>query len=410
MENLLQIELERLRRSTFSRDLPEDLIDRLLVGLTKPELEEALFVPGMVPTELETKRMNVIGGLRGLGFVVTGGRKGGPVYQILDWEKPQPKPGIETWNEDDRSLLDVLPTIFPVVTPKLWYTIRDRRLKTSDYRRFLHEVSPLKIFSYDLAQNEGLYYETQGQACIMIKKNKNQPIFSILNLNMGVPILSSVVTLLQPVSVRPIKIVDIDKDQIAELREKYPKGSPYSAEEAIYRTKDIFEMKPWGSSSRSEIRRRNRDLEIEEVRGAEVAQEWLVDCWKKFNEKRQRQLSIVRDYKSILYDFDEKRTFIGFRGDIPVGFQNYEQIDMTYAVMMTEKAFNRGEMPYGKPWTTDGMIYRIFSRLHEEGVEFVQGGQIMGGTQGLADHKRKLASEIVSCYSFDTGVYRQSED
>ena len=76
--------------------------------------------------------------------------------------------------------------------------------------------------------------------------------------------------------------------------------------------------------------------------------------------------------------------------------------------MITEKAFNRGEMPRGTPWTTDGMIWKVFSRLHEEGVLWVQGGLITGGTQGLADRKRKLSIETLICHSFDTGLGREN--
>lgn len=381
---------------------------RLLVeGASKSDLE-ALFEGGK--EEREVGRMNLVGGLRSVGFEILGGRKGGDIYKIIGWSERPEQETIRNWSNDDLSTKHRVESS-PVISKRIEPELRRHMSRVSEDRQILHENSVLQLLSYEAGSGAFFTEFNDGRACVVVRKFKERPIWKIVNLDASPRSLLNLAQELGSISYKPVRIVNLDLEDAQLMRSELPQGQIETAKQAIVETREIVEMKGWSKTDRWNIRRNAQDTEIIVVKeGGEAIQHTVIDEWRKIVEKKQRQLSITRDYNATFWDLESKTTFLGFRSGLPVCLQIVDENVTTspprIVSQLVEKSLNYRSQPGGRSGTADFNLWSACDWLWRSGVELFNLGHIAGGTEGLASHKMKVARHIVTLVSFRTPFQR----
>lgn len=384
-------------------------------GISKDDLEADL--GGETKEEKELRRMNFVGSLRALGFQVLGGRVGTRGhYQVIGWEEKKEAPGIPAWDEESKARIADIHKLSPV-TRSSWQDLYSHQgTKQSEERRWLHENSAMEVLCYEVGgySSRGFFYDfPSGNRTVVVQKFRDRPVFKIVNLDATALELTHLAQYLGPVSYKPVQIVNIDQGMTVLLKQAFPKGYAEKHAEAICETKKLaFDDELWNSRGRgSKAKVAGRTTEIYRVEDADALQQTVIEEWRKEGEKRQRQLSIVRDYEAVLCKAPTKITFLGIRDGVPVSLHIVDRLvglESEVVGQVVEKSLNYRTQQGGRPGTSDFNLRETSRLLYELGIEWLNLGHIDGGTQGLADRKRALLSEVVYLWNFRTDVFRPS--
>lgn len=383
-----------------------DLAEALLAGKTKEELELLLEEnAGMTRQVLEIKRMNLIGGLRAEGFKVTGGRKGGKVYQIVDWAEPTgPERTIDNFNDRQRAMLEHIEA-----RPRLSIDQKsiDAALPLLDAQRvdihpLAHERSLLSILCYDISGNDAYVYTGLSGVSIIVRKFKRTPAFRVIPISMGYTECIDLIEWLNLISFKPTKLMYIPDTWATHLKDDWPGCVIERATEAIYDV-ERFATDPKSLWHGDDDRKRRKQDELTQFVqlewGGETLAGTIIDEWRKVNEEKQRQLAIRRDYHSVIIQLPTKKTFIGLRENLPVCLSVVDKIGPDVYAEITEKSLNYASQPGGRSGTTDYTLWKTCVMLHEEGIRWLSYGHIHGGEAGLTQKKTRMAEQLITVAS-----------
>jgi hypothetical protein len=400
---MMKEDLRDLVLSKFPR-IDTTILDHLLVGIDRDSLD-SIVVLGGSKDEKELARMNLIGSLRGLGFVVSGGRRGGDRYQVTDYAPMEPSPTIDTWDLPSQRLVK---SIHRDPIDHNHYEAVKAYLKVFS-EETLQEFCPLCFFAYDLGSSSTRGYWWDDSMAV-IQRFDSRPIFKIKPFVFDakrVILLSEVLCL---VSCRPVQVVGLTKSMALSLKRISPKGTINVYNQAIYDVTRLASMSRdlYSKTDLERLRRSERDTPFFEAGPDSEATTYLIDTWKETVGHRQRQLSIGRDYVAAKIDLP-KMMWVGVRNDLPVTLQIAAEFPFskTTACHLVEKSLNYSWQLGGRSGTADWGVVRTCQLLLERGYTELNFGHIAGGTKGLENHKHRLLSRIVQSYSFNTNLKRQ---
>lgn len=388
--------------------IPLELATQLLAGMSKNELTAWIQAEGLYGEANEVRRMNIIGGLRGLGYDVTGGRKGrNQPYQIVGWNEKVSSPGIDAWSQEDRETynwvhsLDEIQTPFDISTMINQLGLEDRQQR--------HENSALQIWSYEMSGNQAFrYQDADGNEGLIIQKFREKPVFRIIPISLPASSIVPLVEKLGRISYRPITIINTRPSDLPIFKSELG-GRINKSEQAIYNVSDIASFKGRSPKSIKNIKRLGDRCVVQGVEWIEDYHlENVISAWRAIVEARQRQLSIVRDYRAIHARLSSKITTVGVRHYHPVSFQILDWMPGTsMAAQIVEKALNFRSQLEGEPGTSDFSLWRTCQILESLGIEEINAGMIEGGTKGLEEHKRRLMIRSIISTSFTAEKYHR---
>jgi len=389
--------------------LPPELANALLGGVTKDELELLLIKMSLSETlskqVLDIKRMNLIGGLRAEGFQVTGGRRGGKIYQIVGWEEPKgPERTTDNFSDDQRSKLEQLESM-PLLT------VDQRRVDTIlpmlqgervGIHPLAHERSLLSLLCYDISGNDAYVYQGETGVAIVVRKFKRTPSFRVIPISLSYSESIDLLEWLLPISFKPAKLMYIPDSWAVDLKDDWPTCTIERATEAIYDV-ERFATNPKSLWHGDDDRKRRKQDELTQFVqlewGGETLAGTIIDEWRKVNEEKQRQLAIRRDYHSVIIQLPTKKTFVGLREGLPVCLSVVDKIGDDVYAEITEKSLNYASQPGGRSGTTDYTLWKTCVKLHEEGVKWLSYGHIHGGEAGLTQKKTRMAEQLITVAS-----------
>jgi len=394
-------------------NLAEHLVQE---GMTATQLD--FMIAGIRSLDLSSEapsiaRMNFIGGLRGAGYQVSGGRGGGKFYQILGWEKKKTRIYFDLWEGNSRSVHIWLSTLL-VVDVRDSSIVREYLAKR-DLDERLHENCFLYPFAYEGARAKGFFFSEDGYACIIFRRFYNYPQLRIFLLYGPSWWALKLAEMISFGSLKPVQIINLPPQEVFETQSLHPQGSILAREEGIYDLKDIAENpnKYISKRGRTAFRARSRDTIFLRNNDAQSAHS-IVNTWQMYNESKHRQLSITRDRIAIDSLIPERIMFQGYRTiegkSYPVIHHLFEPLPNCpdTVSLMNEKSLNYSYMPGGIPGLSDFNQIESARRLTEMGFRYEQSGGLDGGGVGLEAKKRKFSCEIVKSYTFYT-TYPVSE-
>ena len=406
--------MNKLETSEIAKRIPDEfrsLIDYLLgEGLTKNSLEEmiasCLQVDPQSPqnSRIEIARMNLIGGLRAAGYLVTGGRAGGNLYRIVGWEEKVSKPAASTWTGDTRSVLDWVHSL-----PKPPVEDIFRHLARRDSQEILHENAPLYAYCYEGARDLFWLYEDGPDAVLIFQKNRELPALRIFDLFASSQFCLQLAEKLAKASIRKVPIVNVPSTSLDEYRRS---GTAIASREAgIYDLKDIVNNpeKYWSEKSYNTLRKMARECTF--VTDMSIDDQILVvDRWKMSEETKHRQLAITRDYKGIATPWRNKIVVGAFREGFPVAHVLYDRVAANpgVATLLNEKGLNKRVFPDGSPipgghsGISDFVELASCQHLVSIGVDAVNSGGYEGGGIGLSPRKKRFSCRSVKSYTVMT--------
>jgi hypothetical protein len=388
--------------------LPIDLITLLLSGLTKSELADWISsTEGLKGEANEVRRMNIIGSLRGLGYQVTGGRKGrSQPYQIIGWTEKKDTPGVEAWSLEDRATLATVHQWSEILTPDDIRQLIDTLDKSDLSER--HENSILQVWSYELANNRGFIYRGDTGSGIVIQKNIEKPSFKVIPLSLSLSDVVHLVQMLGPISYQPVVVLNTSFNENQYLKANLG-GRIEKAQEAIYDVRKIATFDGRSHKSVKNVTRLGKTLRVESVEWIDdYLLENVISSWRSIADAKQRQLSITRDYRAIHARLPSKITTVGIRNGRVASFQILDWMPGTSMVaQIVEKSLNFRTQPGGESGTSDFSLWRTCQILDELDVTEINAGRMSGGTKGLEDHKLRLLSRVVVATNFIAETYKR---
>lgn len=391
---------------TTKAKIDPSLAELLLRGVEKIELQEALRDgEGEADKVLDLRRMNLIGGLRALGFDVTGGRRGGKEYKIVAWAEPKgPEKTIDDFDDDQREALSKVESMQLLTTDQKSVDAALPALMEGrvDIHPLAHERSLLSILCYDISGNEAYVHQGRTGVAIIVRKFRATPVFRVIPISMGYTESLDLIDALMKISFKPPKLLYIPDAWTGHLRDDWPGSTFERATEAIY---DIerFATNPKSLWHKDDDRKRRKQDELTQF----VQLEWgggalattVIEEWRKVNEPKQRQLAIRRDYHSVLIDLPTKKTFVGLREGMPVCLSVVDRIGTDIYAEITEKSLNYASQPGGRSGTTDYTLWKTCVMLYEAGAKWLSYGHVYGGESGLTAKKIKMAEQLITVAS-----------
>lgn len=386
-------------------NISKELAEKLLEGVDKIALTELLRNGSTVEAVVEKRRMNLIGSLRNLGFNVSGGRRGGNIYRILDWADPRDEPTFDVLNfrpfqTENLKRVQSLPklTSKQADVDKYFYPLWGA-LGQSTNPDESHEKSILQMFCYTIANNQAYLYEKGGRLGIIIQRFSSKPVMKLIPITLTFDETVEAANLLSTVSFRAVKILNIPNDWEASVRELG--WSVEKNAEAIYDL-DRFANKPqtWMNTRALEgLRRSRKDTAFLEITEGDELISQVIEEWRKVNEPKQRQLAISRDYLSFMIGLRTKMTFLSMREGSPVGIHIVDPVCGPLAdqvvCQVTEKSLNYRSSPGGRSGTSDYNLWATSVSLLSKGYKLFNVGHIHGSEPGLAERKLRLADNVL---------------
>ncbi len=392
--------------------IDSSVVELLLRGVTKQELHQRLSELLNEPADgpvVDVSRMNLIGSLRSWGYVVSGGRGGGKIYQITGWEELRSYRPCNEWTGEERDILSFIHDSLRPVDAMFITT----SLATGPTQPW-HERCLMYIMCYELARDQGWCYRGLSGNAIVMQRFQTMPRFRLFNLNMTDPQeINDILCWLAKASVTPVRVLNVSSDICYELKRIDRNGSITSRREAIYRTSRIADLSSGVFSRRALTTLRKLDREM--TWGVAVCDDihnehmkLVVNRWREVNEKKQRQLAITRDYDAIQYD---RVRFMGYREGHPVCIHILDQLPANPNVVaqIVEKSLNyRNSIMLGGTYgVADYNLWKTCYTLNQNGIEFLNAGGFDGGGWGLVAHKERFAlkeDELMSLQFFSSAL------
>ncbi|MDM7940118.1 MAG: hypothetical protein QUS07_07240 [Methanothrix sp.] len=387
----------------------EPLVDLFLTeeGISKGDmLRKIAELTGKRSTdpEVDIMSLNFVGSLRSVGYIVSGGRyrRLGENYRILGFETPKIKPTTDQWSEADQMLLRKFQEMsIPMGADHVSETIFREAIAFRGEDRPLHEMSWMYASCYELGGKSRGYFweEMSGLKVLIFQRDVTRPSFRILPLS-GEP--ADVYLLAQQlgrISVNSVKIVNATMKEVEFFKTKIPTLYWERGKQAVYSCEDILSHpeKYFNERARTTLRKNLRSstfMTSLEMSGTfEPAQsQSVIDRWRKYNEPKQRQLAITRDYLAVTGSSLGKISILGFRDGYPCCLHILDRLTNhpEYAAQIVEKSLNYSAILGGAPGTADLNLHRTCEYLISMGIKFINAGMYMGGTDGLARHKLRL--------------------
>lgn len=390
------------------------LAEALLRGADKSELHQILGALSDKPlsaSALDTARMNLVGGLRAIGFQVTGGRGGGKVYQVVGWEQPQAsvEGGIETW---DKMSLRLLKTIISQPSLELGDKSWIDFYLGHKVDEHLHESSFGYLWSYELARDKAFVIPWKGQKVVAIRKFENKPRWRIFDVMNSYEHLRQVAEILSSISYRPVTIINLSEGKARAFKENEdPNAEIVLRREAMIDIPDFCSHweEHFSKKQRKSIRQAWRDTEYRQVAGPRTMSYLMIEPWddmlsvfnqwKELNLHKHRQPALTRDVVAISALIYPYKT-IAYRDGVPVQFTICDVLpadEGNTATLLVEKGLNYSHFPDGtvvqggKSGTTDAAMIKLLMDLQSNGIRWMNMGGYEGGGDGLPDHKHRYA-------------------
>lgn len=400
-------------RKAAGNDIPDEILLQLLgTGYSRDDLEQALadwLSVSVTDPRISIARMNLVGGLRSWGYVVSGGRHGGDLYRIESWSKKTESTPVSEWVGPARDAVEWVHGLVPL-TEEMWPLVRSwLSLRSPD--EVLHENCWLYPWAYERARGDAWYFSEGSNAALIIQRFVNQPKFKIFSLFGSADWLADLAKQISIGSTRHVQIVHVTGDQTIELKKIDRNGSTAQREEAIYDLVDIGEHpdKYLNKRAMTTFRAREKDTTFYECSSVEE-QQYVIKTWQTLNEHRHRQLAISRDFIAATIDYPLKITFGGQREGAPVIHHLFDPLANAPVVvsLINEKALNYKQFSDGT--TVPGGTYGLsdFNQIEAcrllaaKGFRFIQSGGIDGGGVGLPDKKKKYATAFARSFTFHT--------
>ena len=411
--------LDEVNVQKFSK-CPPEVASRLLgAGILKSELEalvrESLgdlshLGEAACASRIETARMNLIGGLRNVGYIVEGGRQNRSLpYRIVGFEAPKEKRPISVWGG---KIWDEIQQCPRILNTYAWRNrLRTLLWQFSDSKRDFHERSLHYLFCYEMANDRAYFYESNsGGMAIILQKHRELPRFRIYNLNMGMQSLMSLAEYIAPISMAKIRILPLDEAEARELRTLDSRVVNTKRVSAIYDWENLRERQReiLGNRGMTSLRKAYREIDWKPLTldlGPSAKE--VIDVWKKLNVDKHRQLAITRDYRSLeialanLHCREQyEHAFVGLREGHPVCLHIADGIGLgnDFTALIVEKSLNYSsfsdgsEVPGGKYGTADFNTFALGDYMLSQGIRYMNAGTYEGGGHGLPQHKQRFAS------------------
>lgn len=375
------------------------ILDALAKGISKSDFAVLVHeeYPLMGETEQGVYRMNLIGGLRAMGYTVTGGRKGGDLYQITGFEKP--KETAISWSLDQKTTLDWFDNLEPVLdVDNQFYTQAIANRTFGDIR---HENNWLYVWSYELTggrgnRSSGRWYSRDGETAIIKRTFKDKPIFSIIDGNLSPETLAQLIFNLSTVSLKPVKVVNIRWESIAPLMNRLP-GWVERVHQSVYDVKQIAETPEafFSDQSWKTARKMLREIEFVELLYNEPRvpdQTSIIDSWREYREATQARPAITRDYvASELKTYAGKISVLGYWQGKPVSYRVIDSLanrpDVGADIL--EKSINSSALG-GHSGISDASLVNICRLLQSKNFALINGGESLSVGPMLDKYKRKF--------------------
>lgn len=372
--------------------------DALLVGVSKSDLQSLFGVEMSLPADdpqVDVARMNTVGSLRALGYEVSGGRQGRSVpYKILGWSPIDEYLPAETWQGPEREVLDEI---------LLGGELRGDEVEQwkSRIQFSISGLSPAFESSVDYLSTYEMARDRAFEMChgraIVLWRFPNMPRLRIFNLGLDVKSLDHLAQWLSKASLTRVRVVIVNESDAGQLRNMGWEVTRHR--QALYDPKWIMDNlnSLFSKTQRSLLRQHERQSTIElaygQLRPREVSEATaLIQMWKATNEKKQRQLAIGRDFRAVEIGTDLAILVRRLSGEL-VALQLLGRSITRVASQLVEKALNYRHMPGGQSGTSDFSFVHGLDQLRRMlGYRVINGGDIDGGTVGLAEHKLKLCN------------------
>lgn len=381
---------EIVKKGKVSREFAE-AVSR---GAKKEELHQILSKEISQPPDsapVDIARMNSIGGLRNVGFIVVGGR--GKPYRVTGFKEPEPSKGIESWDSELRARLSWLEDQHKVV-------VDDREEINSLLSNNYHESSFGYIWSYELARDTGFFFEYRGEKVLVIRRFVQRPRFRIFSLSNSAPVLLSLAEEVAVVSTKPVSILNISSTQMNDF--KSHRGYWSKRVEPVVRVKTVLDNLSdyFNRRSLTTLRKSFREIDYREGSRSRDHLE-VLDNWKTLNLHKHRQPALTRDVVAMSADF-YPWSIVGYRESVPVSSVICDRLPPPYehiSTLIVEKSLNYSQYPDGSPCvggkygTADANLIHVMEVMSDGGIELFNLGGIDGGGWGLGPHKRHYAQE-----------------
>jgi len=364
-------------------------IQALFQGVSQKDLENLVHLNPRANPEIE--RMNFVGCLRSMGYLVRQhGRGPTSTYQITGWEpRDDTRESIRYWPDDRLRVLDELQSL-PRVLSTDWETFYQDQSSRDFSGPLPHSISWLVVWSYLISRREAFWVRTSTLSAILVRRFREKPRWQVVYVSGSLQDLRDLVVRVSSVSLRAVTIFGLQDREAQEFCQLSP-GVVMTEREAVYDLdrvlSNLFEV--FNSRGLRQLRARERECFLRDP-DVELSRR-VVDIWREFNEPKQRQLAVVRDYLA-LESPAPKEWFLGVRDNFPVSVILAERWprDPTYAFEIVSKGLNYTSMPGGKPGVSDWSTVKEFECLRDRGVRYLNAGSIDGGTDGLRTHKSRF--------------------
>ncbi len=371
----------------------------LLQGISGPDLDSLLRSESLLPTP-DTARMNLIGSLRGSGFTVLGGRQGGTIYRVTEWEKPESK--VTSWSSYQlavRQWFDDLPDVLASDAGEVRYHLSTR--PDTDVR---HENTWLYLWGYELVGNTsnraiGKFFRSSSGSFIIKRTFADRPRFSLIDLDASPEELYAAARTLSSISFAPVKIInprveslsDLDRLFETHLRREDVKQPIYDLNKLVQNPSEFFSRQSWKTA-----RKMLREVQFTEYIGGILEpteyQNTIIDRWREIREGSQARPAIRRDYVISGMISTSKISILGFREGHPVSYRVVECLsnNSEFASDLVEKSINSSAYPGGHSGISDASLLTIARRLTARGVKFLNGGESSSVGPKLTQYKHKF--------------------
>jgi hypothetical protein len=369
------------------------LIPLLLEGISKEKLEEEIARIKNVPithASVSITRMNIAGGLRSWGYLVSGGRQGrNQPYKVTGWVTKAEKTIASQWQGQARDRLKWIESLTPFVETD------EERVRNALANRpssdMLHECAFMYMYCYELARDRAWWVDDH---MLVMARFYSYPRFRVFNLDATVPELLSVAKYIAPASVKPVYIVNPSLKQLKDIKRGDPGGSFGKRLQAVYRIEDIAQHPDVFFNSRSleQLRSNSRQMQYTDV-SVSKDQLKIISEWKRINEGKMRQLAITRDIVAVNAKTSKKITLTGYREGKPACLHILDPLSNRpdTIAQIVEKSLNYKTQEGGRPGTADYNLVMTCRYLLERGYKYLACGGFDGGGVGLPQHKRKFA-------------------
>lgn len=397
-------EIDRLSVDWVTRVTGEPRFEGIVASLlerevTQSELNQRIAsVLGIIgQKEVETARMNLIGGLRWRGYEIPKTPRGQKSYQIVGWTKPRD----QNYEEDgrDQAVAEEVKKLDPFVgsSDEINELIEKLRSRSPDHLTFENSLG--YVLTYGLGRYD--IFWSSIRTSLIFRRFPHHPRYLVMALTDGIQDHVEVGERL--LGTRDVTVFNLSS-KWRKVYNEYPERLVWkSRKQVIYDLRSIclHPEKFLSSSQRLLFRKLDRELHWSRVNGDECR--LVLDRWAAVNKKKHPQIALGRDESAVKSWWPSKiPPFGGFSDGHPVCFSVYDLLlnQTSYAIHLVEKSLNYrvDEMPGGRSGMSDYNMIRSVRELYDRGIDYVNGGQYQSIGRGLASFKQRWASDSYRAY------------